>query len=187
MDTVLTLRGHLLVAMPSLHGQGFEHAVIYVCEHQMHGSVGLIINKPLIYPVSSVFDQLKIESSSLTQKERPLLFGGPMQTERGFVMHRPSGHWRSSLLIDDDVTITTSNDIIHALARDEGPKDAFVMLGFVGWDSTQLQKEILNDAWLVCPCKPEILYDLSYEKRWEQTAALLGVHMNQIIENGGHA
>lgn len=190
MDTggALSLRGHLLVAMPSIHAKDelFERSVIYVCEHQPEGAVGLIINRPLEYPLSFMFDQLHIESASAEQRDKPLLFGGPIQPERGFVIHRPFGSWRSSLLLNNDVTITTSNDIIRAIARNDGPKDALVALGFVAWGEGQLDHEI-EDQWLVCPYDPALLYDTPFEKRWEQTALGIGVDINQLITGSGHA
>lgn len=187
MDTIKSLRGHVLIAMPSTHEAEFQHAVIYICEHQSQGTVGLIINKPLVYPLSFIFDQLRIEPISLKQKNRPLLFGGPMQPERGFVIHRPNGHWSSSLLLDDNVTITTSNDIIRAFAEDTGPKDALITLGFVGWDRVALEKEMFDNRWLVSPCKPELLYDVPFDKRWEYATSELGIDIDQLIEGGGHA
>ncbi len=187
MDTISTLRGHVLIAMPSLHGDGFEHSVIYVCEHQQQGGVGLMINKPLVYQLGFMFELLNIESSLADQKNRPLLYGGPIQPERGFVIHRPPGRWGASLVLEEDVTLTTSNDIIRAFARGEGPKDALVALGFVGWDGAKLEKEILEDRWLVANCKPELLYDVPFEKRWEYAVASMGVDLSHLVEGGGHA
>ena len=187
METLLSLRNHLLIAMPSIHDPGFEHAVIYVCEHQAQGSVGLIINRPMIHPLGLVFDQLHIQPIRVEQMQRPLLFGGPMQPERGFVIHRPFGHWHSSLLLSDEVTLTTSNDIIRALADDVGPKDVLVALGFVGWNAAQLEKEMLNNSWLVCPYKSELLFEVPFEQRWDRAALTIGVNMNQLVEGAGHA
>lgn len=186
MDTPLSLRGHLLVAMPSLHGSSFERSVIYVCEHQPEGAVGLIINQPLQYPLNFMFEQLHIESGNATKKNEPLLFGGPVQPERGFVIHRPFGTWRSSLLLSDDVTITTSNDIIRAIARNDGPSDALVALGFVAWGEGQLDQEIA-DQWLVCPYQPDLLYDTPFDERWAKTALGIGVDVNQLVGKEGHA
>ena len=189
MDTESTaaLRGALLVAMPSLHGSPYERSVVYVCEHQPEGAVGLIINHPLPYPLGFMFDQLNIESKSAMQKDSPLLFGGPMQPERGFVIHRPIGEWRSSMLLSDDVAITTSNDIIRAIAIDKGPEDALVALGFVAWSPGQLDKEV-EDKWLVCPYDTKLLYDTPFEDRWKLTALAIGVDLDQLIETGkGHA
>ncbi len=186
MDAPLSLRSHLLVAMPSLHGTPFERSVIYVCEHQAEGAVGLIINQPLQYPLSFMFEQLHIESGDADKKNQPLLFGGPIQPERGFVIHRPFGTWRSSLLLSDDVTITTSNDIIRAIARNDGPSDALVALGFVAWGEGQLEQEI-EEQWLVCPYQAELLYDVPFEERWAKTAQGIGVDVNQLIGKAGHA
>ncbi len=187
METIKSLRGHLLIAVPSMYDEGFEHSVIYVCEHQVQGGVGLIINKPLVYPLGFMFDLLNIESTYTEQKNRPLLYGGPLQPERGFVIHRPCGHWNSSLLLEEDVTLTTSNDIIHAFAKNQGPKDALVALGFVGWEHAKLEKEIMENRWLICDYKPELLYEVPFEKRWEYAASILGINLTQLIEGGGHA
>lgn len=188
MTIQMSLANHFLVSMPSLNDIVFAQSVIYVCEHHVQGTVGIIVNRPTEYPLSLVFDQLQIKSKFEEINNRPLLFGGPIQPERGFVIHRPVGHWRSSLsLFGDDVTITTSNDIIRAIADDTGPKEVLVALGYVGWESQQLEQEIVNDAWLVCPFKPELLYEVRFEDRWKATALTLGVHMDQLISSGGHA
>ncbi|MDP3560612.1 MAG: YqgE/AlgH family protein [Legionellaceae bacterium] len=188
MATPMSLANHFLVAMPSLDDIVFSQSVIYVCEHHVQGTVGLIINRPTEYSLSLIFEQLKIKSTNDKIKNRPLLLGGPLQPERGFVIHRPAGRWRSSLSLSDaDVTITTSNDIIRAIAAGEGPKDVLVALGYVGWDHIQLEQEIINNAWLVCPYKSELLYEVPFEDRWKSAALLLGVHMDQLISGGGHA
>lgn len=183
-----SLKAHLLMAMPSVIESPFEHSVIYVCEHQDEGAVGLIINKPLPYPVGFMFEQLNIESSSAKEQDRPLLLGGPLQPERGFVIHRPEGNWRSSLVLDDDVTITTSNDIIRDMAIDKGPKDALVALGFTAWGAGQLDEE-LEQQWLVCSESTSILYEVPFENRWEEAARSIGLDdMSQLVSTGpGHA
>ena len=121
------------------------------------------------------------------QNEVPLLFGGPLQPERGFVIHRPFGGWKSSLVLQEGVTVTTSNDIIRAIARDVGPKDVLVTLGYVSWEEQQLDEEVIQDHWLVCPFKSELLYEVPFEKRWEYAGSLLGVRMNNIALGSGHA
>ncbi len=186
MSAPLALRNHLLAAMPSLNGTPFEQCVIYVCEHQKEGAVGLIINRPLDLSLSFMFEQLNIKSDSSEQNNKPLLFGGPMQPERGFVIHRPFGAWRSSLLLEDDVTITTSNDIIRAIAQNHGPKDILVALGFVAWGEKALDKEI-EEQWLVCPYEPELLYEVPFDERWKKTAETIGVNIGSIIPGAGHA
>jgi len=187
MDTINRLRNHVLIAMPSVRDVSYQHAVIYICDQQAEGSVGLIINKPLTYQLGFIFEQLNIEPIDLEQKNRPLLFGGPLQPQRGFVIHKPSGSWQSSLLLADDVAITTSIDIIRAFSENIGPKDALITLGFVGWNSLQLEKELLSDSWLVSCYKPELLYDVPFEQRWGYAASLIGVNVDHLIEGGGHA
>lgn len=182
-----SLANHLLIAMPTLTDPNFEKTVIYICEHHMQGTVGLIINRPMEFPLSLVFQQMKIEPARQEQNLRPLLFGGPIQPERGFVIHRPTGGWRSSLALGDDVTVTTSNDIIRAIADDTGPKDALVTLGYAGWMENQLEQEVMNNVWLVCPFKSELLYDVPYLQRWEYAGMTIGVKMNQLSSDVGHA
>lgn len=182
-----SLANHLLIAMPTLQDPNFDHAVIYICEHNAQGAVGLIINRPMQFPLKLVFDQLQIEPLTQEKNQNPLLFGGPVQTERGFVIHRPYGTWRSSLVLGEDVTVTTSSDIIHAIAKDTGPKDAIIALGYSGWEESQLDEELYKDAWLVCPYRAEILYEVPYEERWFYAGQSIGVNMNQIYLGTGHA
>jgi putative transcriptional regulator len=187
MAIISTFANHLLIAMPSLRDPNFEHAVIYLCEHHERGAVGLIINRPMVFPMSLVFDQLQIHPIRNEQNQMPLLFGGPIQPERGFVIHKQVGGWRSSLLLQDEVTVTTSNDIIRAIAQDAGPKDVLVTLGYTGWVEHQLEQEVMDNDWLVCPYKSEILYEIPFEQRWEYAGSTLGIKMNQLSSSAGHA
>lgn len=187
MATITSLANHLLIAMPSLHDPNFERSVVYLCEHHTQGSVGLIINRPMQYPLSVVFEQLEIEPIRVEQNRLPLLFGGPVQPERGFVIHKQIGGWRSSLFLQDEVTVTTSNDIIRAIAQDAGPKDVLITLGYSSWSEKQLEKEVVDNMWLVCPYKSELLYEVPFEQRWEYAGSLLGIKMNQLVSSAGHA
>ncbi|RUR17803.1 YqgE/AlgH family protein [Legionella sp. km535] len=187
MAIISSLANHLLIAMPSLNDPNFERTVIYLCEHHEQGSVGLIINRPMQFPLSIVFEQLQIEPINLEQNRMPLLFGGPVQPERGFVIHKQMGGWRSSLFLQDEVTVTTSNDIIRAIAVDKGPKDVLVTLGYAGWTENQLEREVMDNVWLVCPYKSEILYEVPFEDRWEYAGLTLGVKMSQLSSDAGHA
>lgn len=182
-----SMANHLLVAMPKLNDPHFARSVIFLCEHHERGAVGLVINRPMPYPLSLVFEQLRIEAINININKRPLLSGGPIQPERGFVIHRPFGVWRSSLALRDGVTITTSNDIIRAMANNAGPDDAIVALGYSGWEQGQLDKEVIDDFWLVCPYKDEILYDVPFEDRWLYAGSLIGVDMTKLTINTGNA
>lgn len=187
MAIINSLANHLLIAMPSLNDPNFEKTVIYLCEHREEGSVGLIINRPMQFSLSIVFEQLDIEPIRVEQSHTPLMFGGPIQPERGFVVHKDLGEWRSSLFLQEDVTVTTSNDIIRAIAEDKGPKDVLVTLGYSGWIENQLAKEIMDNVWLVCPYRSEILYEVPFEDRWEYAGLTLGIKMNQLGVSTGHA
>ncbi|OGV26241.1 MAG: hypothetical protein A3F18_06005 [Legionellales bacterium RIFCSPHIGHO2_12_FULL_37_14] len=187
MNASNSFSNSILIAMPMMNDPFFHHAVIYLCEHQPEGAVGLIINHPMQFAISMIFEQLNIQPIKVQLSQTPLLFGGPIQPERGFVIHKQMGVWQSSLNLRKDVIITTSNDIIRAIARDEGPKDMLVTLGFTGWGASQLEEEIKNDAWLVCPFKSELLYEVPFEKRWKYAGSLLGVDMDQLSSTGGTA
>ena len=187
MAIISSLANHLLIAMPSLSDPNFERTVIYLCEHHELGSVGLIINRPMQFPLSIVFEQLQIQPIRVEQNRLPLMFGGPVQPERGFVIHKQIGGWRSSLFLQDEVTVTTSNDIIRAIAQDTGPKDVLVTLGYAGWTDSQLETEVMDNRWLVCPCKSEIIYEVPFEERWEYAGLTLGVKMSQLSSSAGHA
>ena len=188
MPSLMSLANHLLIANPSLNNADFAHSLIYVCEHHVQGTVGLMINRPIKHSLGLVFKQLRIEPLHVESNNKPLLFGGPIQPDRGFVIHRPKGVWHSSLdLLPNDVTITTSNDIIRAIADDAGPKDVLVALGYVGWNESQLEQEIMSDVWLVCPFQAALLYEVPFEDRWNEAGLSIGVHMNQLAFGVGHA
>ncbi len=184
----MLLENHFLIAMPNLDDIVFFQSVIYICEHGITGTVGLMINRPMRYSLEMVFNQLNIVMQSKERVNEPLLFGGPLQPNRGFVMHRPSGHWKSSLSMrSPELAITTSNDILLSLANNTGPKEALVALGYVGWPAEQLEQEIMDNAWLVCPFQPDILYDIPFDERWAAAGRSLGVDMESIVSREGHA
>ena len=188
MTKNMFLENHFLIAMPNLDDIVFFQSVIYVCEHKKNGSVGLMVNRPMRYSLEMVFNQLNIVMKSKERINEPLLFGGPLQPNRGFVIHRPSGTWKSSLSMrSPELAITTSNDILVSIANNTGPKEAMVALGYVGWSAEKLEQEIINNAWLICPFKPEILYDVPFEQRWLAAGRSLGVDMESIVSKEGHA
>lgn len=189
--TVLTslpsLANNFLIAMPLLNGTSFSQSVVLICEHSTEGTVGLMVNHPMDYNLGLVFEQLDIHPDNLAQRDMPLLFGGPLQPERGFVIHKPWGNWQSSLALGNDVTITTSNDIIRAFAHDKGPRNSLITLGYMGWSEQQLENEVLQNAWIVCPYRSELLYEVPFNQRWEYAGQSLGIDMRQLISGEGHA
>lgn len=187
MTKATFLNNHLLIAMPSLQDPHFNRSVTYICEHNQHGAVGIIINRPTNTSLSYILDHLKITADEQKVKEMPLLYGGPVQQNQGFIIHRPVGHWRSTLGITEDIAITTSQDILEAVAHGQGPDDILVALGYAGWGSEQLEQEIRNNSWLNCPATPELLFSAPFSERWTISASLLGINFNQLSSEVGHA
>lgn len=181
------LTNHFLIAMPSLTDPNFHQSVTYVCEHNEQGAMGIIINRPLDIHLGDVLQHMDIEADDPRIAHQPVYLGGPVQTERGFVIHRPPGRWEAMLQVSEAIGITTSQDILSAIARGEGPDRAVVALGYAGWGPGQLEKELMANAWLSGPADTSIIFDLPWEKRWEAAAALVGVDINRISAEVGHA
>jgi putative transcriptional regulator len=182
-----SLANHLLVAMPSLTEGAFAQTVSLVCEHREGGALAIVLNKPLGMKLGEVMAQMKLEPNDIRIGEQPVLRGGPMHTDRGFVLHRPGGDWDSSHRISDYVQVTTSRDVLAAIARGEGPQDAFVALGYASWEPGQLEREILDNAWLSLPLDERIVFDLPFEDRWQAAWQLLGVDSSRVSFVAGHA
>lgn len=181
------LTNQLLIAMPAMGDANFSRSVTLVCDHSERGALGLIVNKPLTMRMGEIFEQLEIELPDAEVRDRPVLRGGPMQTDRGFVVHRAGGNWDSTLKVSDTIHVTTSRDILAAIARGEGPQEAVVALGYAGWDSGQLEEEIRANAWLCAPVDAQIIFDLPYESRWQAAGKLLGVELARISAISGNA
>jgi putative transcriptional regulator len=176
--SLMSLSGNFLISVqnPELESTIYVQSVVFVCEHHEQGSVGLIINRPTSFNLSYIFEQLELDFQQSKSQQLPLMFGGPIQPERGFVLHRPPGQWRSSLIINpEDVTLTTSNDIIRGLAENKGPESVLITLGYSAWEPKQLEAEIMKDYWLVCPFNKELLYDVPFGERWDYAGRLLGI------------
>jgi putative transcriptional regulator len=182
-----SLANSLLVAMPSLADGNFTQSVTLVCEHSDKGALGIVLNKPLDMKLGDVLAQMKLDPQQADIGERPVLRGGPVHTDRGFVLHRPGGEWDSTHKISDFVQVTTSRDILAAIARGEGPRDAFVALGYAGWEPGQLEREILDNAWLAVPMNEQLVYEVPFEQRWQAAWQLLGVHSSRVSLVAGHA
>lgn len=185
--TFQSLRNHFLLAMPSLSEGIFARSLTYLCEHSEEGAMGIVINRPLDLRLREIFEHLEIRGVRGSPDE-PVLAGGPVQTDRGFVLHRPSDReWDSTLHIADDVALTTSRDILEALAHNEGPDGYLMALGYAGWGAGQLESELAENAWLTLPADSDILFNRPVEARLDAAAAKLGVNMNLISSHAGHA
>ena len=187
MTDATSLANHFLIAMPQLEDPNFFHSVTYICEHNDDGAMGIVINRPLEIGLAEVLDQINISGNDNAIEDQIIYMGGPVQPERGFVLHSPSGQWDSSLPIADDICITTSRDILTAIANGQGPTHYVIALGYAGWGKGQLEQEISQNTWLSGPAEQSILFDMPYEKRWEAAASLLGIDVNLISGEAGHA
>jgi putative transcriptional regulator len=165
----------------------FAQTVTLVCDHSERGALGLILNKPLSMRMSEIFEQLEIELPGGPLSGRQVLRGGPMQTDRGFVVHPAGGESDSTLKVSDTIHVTTSRDILAAMARGDGPSQAVIALGYAGWDGGQLEDEIRANAWLSAPVDTSLIFDMPFESRWQAAGRLLGVDLERISPISGNA
>jgi putative transcriptional regulator len=192
VDAPDTLANQLLIALPALADPHFARSVAIICQHDADGAMGVVINRASEYTLGEVFQQMGIDCDNATLCAQPVLSGGPVHPERGFVLHDGMlhggrGEWDSSLIISDDLAITTSRDILEAMARGNGPKHATVALGCAGWGAGQLEHELVENSWLTAPVAADVLYALPLEARWQAAAGLIGVDMARIADYAGHA
>ncbi len=189
MSVYTSLQDHFLIAMPAMGDPSFSKSVIYICEHSPDGAMGIIVNTPLSLELGDVFSNMSITTTNEKMVHTPVLAGGPLQQERGFVIHptNKSDHWESSLALNKSLGITTSKDILEAIAHDCGPKQIIIALGYSAWESGQLEKEIAQNSWLCGPANPKVLFDIPPENRWRAAGALLGVDMDCLSFDVGHA
>ncbi len=181
------LSGHFLIAMPSLNDSFFNQAVTYICEHDVSGSFGVIINQETDISLKQVITEMKIESSDNFDGKKSVYMGGPVDQGRGFILHRPSGNWASSLSVKNDVTLTTSKDILQAIANNEGPEECIVALGYAGWAAGQLEQEMASNTWLSCPADEQIIFNTPVAERWKAAAKIIGVDLSLLSNDTGHA
>ena len=181
------LTNNFIIAMPSLVDDNFNHTVTYICEHNENGSFGIVINRITDVTLDEVIHQMDIETTGSMIHEKFIYHGGPVQQERGFILHRPLGEWSSSLKINDQMALTTSRDIIEAIAHDEGPEESIIALGYAGWSPGQLEQELADNTWLNCPADEQIIFDIPVKKRWQAAADLLGVDLQLLSNDAGHA
>ncbi|BCU05411.1 YqgE/AlgH family protein [Allochromatium tepidum] len=187
MSFSTSLTNHLLIAMPGLQDPNFARTVTYICEHTEHGAMGIVINRPLEVTLGALLDQLEIPALRPGVGSTPVYQGGPVQTDRGFVLHTAGYSYDSTLNITPDISVTTSRDILEAIAGGEGPDQVLIALGYAGWGSGQLEQEMSANAWLNGPASNEIIFRMDPSARWMAAAQLLGVDLNLMSGEAGHA
>lgn len=182
------LTNQFLIAMPTLLDPNFFHSVAYICEHNQNGAMAIIINQPVDLTVGELMEQMDERPSKNGIIEKPVFRGGPVDVERGFVLHQAGeDSWESSLQVTEQIYLTSSNDIIMAMAAGRGPENNLVALGYAGWGAGQLEEEIRDNAWLNVPANSQILFDTEVSKRWEAAAGLIGIDIHQLTGDMGHA
>jgi len=183
----IDLTHHFLIAMPAMTDPYFAKSLTYVCEHNENGALGIIVNRVLEMDLAALFEQIGIPLDAPHLGSQRVHYGGPVQMDRGFVLHTPAGGWQSSLPVRDGIALTTSKDILEAVGRGDGPLKLMVSLGYAGWSPGQLEQELAQNAWLTVPADPRLIFDLPAENRLTAAMAMLGVDFANLAEDAGHA
>lgn len=183
----VNLTDHFLIAMPNMVDPYFAKSLTYICEHNDQGALGVVVNRPIDMTLQTMFAQIGIEVQDSDIGRLWVHFGGPVQMDRGFVLHQPVGEWQSTLPINDSLGLTTSKDILQAVGRGEGPKDIHVTLGYAGWEPGQLEHELAQNAWLTVPASAHVIFNLPAEERLPAAMEMLGVDFASLSDDVGHA
>ena len=181
------LNNQFLIAMPGLEDPNFFHSVTYICEHNDEGALGLVVNRPLDMQLGEILQHVQLSQAEPEARQIQVHLGGPVQQDRGFILHEPLGEWDATLKVTDRIGITSSMDILQAIARNEGPERTLITLGYAGWGAGQLEQEMAENAWLSGPAHPDILFDTPDEERWKAAAASLGIDLDLLSGETGHA
>ena len=185
----INLTNQFLIAMPGMADDTFQGSVVYMCEHNDKGALGLVINKPIDIKLKNLFEKVELSLDRADLAEQPVYFGGPVQTERGFVLHEGSGGgiYNSTLSVPGGLEMTTSKDVLEALSAGAGPKRVLVTLGYSGWTAGQLEEEIGRNGWLTVDAVPEVIFDTPVEERYSRALGLLGIDPRMLSQDAGHA
>ena len=173
--------------MPGLADPNFFQTVTYICEHNQNGAMGIVINQPVDLTLGEVVDYLGLDNSHNLRMDQNVFRGGPVETERGFVLHQPIGQWESTLNVTNRIGLSTSNDIVEALAKGEGPENCLVALGYAGWGAGQLERELGENAWINCAADETVLFHTEIDKRWQAAVNLVGIDLSHLSGDVGHA
>ena len=176
-----------LIATPAIKDPIFASSLVYLCEHNESGSMGLVINHETTQILDDVFQQLDIQCENDTIKNQPVYVGGPVQLEQGFVLHSNAGHWQNSVEVSNGIHLTSSLDILQAVANGKGPQDYLVILGFSGWASGQLESELQQNSWLTAACDADLLFHQKPEDKWQVAFDTLGFDINMLSPVSGNA
>jgi putative transcriptional regulator len=187
----INLTNQFLIAMPGMSDGNFAGTVVYMCEHNDKGALGLVINRPIDINLKNLFEKVDLTLERPDLAGTPVYFGGPVQTERGFVLHESldaeGGHYSSTLKIAEGLEMTTSRDVLEALSNGAGPRKVFITLGYAGWSAGQLEEELGRNGWLNVDAEPDIIFNTPVEQRYDKALSLLGIDRNFLMGEAGHA
>ncbi|MBE9526205.1 MAG: YqgE/AlgH family protein [Proteobacteria bacterium] len=185
----MNLTNNFIIAMPGLADPMFEKSVSYICQHNEHGAMGLTINRPTDISFSELLSQLNIPLQDKQIGATPVYLGGPVETGHGFILHanNESESWQQTMRINKYISLSSSKDILTAIARGKGPTDYLVILGYAGWGSGQIEREVQENSWLNMPADNEIIFHTPFKRRWEKAAMNMGIDINLISSDIGHA
>ncbi len=173
--------------MPNMVDPYFAKSLTYICEHNEQGALGVVVNRPIDLSLQALFERINLKLEPHVLHDLPVYFGGPVQTDRGFVLHQPVGEWHSTLRVRDSLGLTTSKDILEAVGKGSGPAKMLVTLGYSGWAAGQLEHELGQNAWLTVEAGEQIIFDLPAEEKLPAAMELLGVDFARLSEDTGHA
>jgi putative transcriptional regulator len=190
-SSAFNLSNQFLIAMPGMLDDSFAGSVVYLCEHSDKGALGLVINKPIDIKLKNLFDKVDLSLDREELAEQPVYYGGPVQTERGFVLHdkldADAVQYSSTLSVPGGLDMTTSKDVLEALSNGSGPRRILITLGYSGWSAGQLEDELGRNGWLTVDADPAIIFDTPIEQRYERALSLLGFDPRMLSQEAGHA
>ena len=181
------LTNHFLIAMPSMVDPNFAKTLTFICEHNDQGALGVVVNRPIDMTLAALFEKIDLKLAARHLRNAPVYYGGPVHTDRGFVLHQPTGEWKSTLNVRESIGLTTSRDILEAVGRGDGPDKLLVSLGYAGWGAGQLEHELQQNAWLTVPARPDIIFDMPAEERVAAAMEILGFDFSRLQDAAGHA
>ncbi len=186
-EITANLTHHFLIAMPAMADPNFARTLTYIAEHNEQGALGVIVNRPIDMTLAQLFERIDLPLAAEQLANQPVYFGGPVQTDRGFVLHRPPGDWHSTLIVNEAVGLTSSRDILQSVGQAGNPADVLITLGYAGWSAGQIEQELVDNAWLTVPADMSIVFDLPPEERLAAAMQRLGVDFANLSEVAGHA
>jgi putative transcriptional regulator len=186
MNQATYLTNQFIIAMPNLADPNFSHTVAFLCQHNQDGALGIVINRPTDMKLGEIFKQMDIKVTAPATAQIPVFAGGPVQQDRGFVVHTSGGDWHATMAVSETISLTTSRDVLEAIAAGEGPEQYLIALGYAGWGAGQLEKEIMDNSWLNTPYGKQVLFDTPVNLRWSAAAELIGIDINQLTAPAGH-